>query len=374
MNNQFDVIIVGGGIIGHSISYSLAKRGIHALVLEKERINEKATSAAAGMLAVLSEVTDDSPLYEIARKSRNMFPALMNELYENTRIDIELIQKGMLTIAHSDSEVKRLQKMIQFHQSKGESASWIPTAQLKELEPNLTSTIFGAMHAPNDGHVSPVKLASAYAEGAKRLGGSLLEYTEVTELLVESGRVTGVKTNTTHYYSDHVVVAGGAWTSQLLKELPIIPVKGECFSVTSREELVSKTIFSDDCYIVPKQGNRMIVGATVIPGTYDENVNVNGVYSLLNKAIQILPQLKEAKWEKVWAGIRPQTIDHFPVMGEYPNIKGLYVATGHYRNGILLSPITGEMIACMITGEEEFLTYQHAFSLQRRGYMREVTN
>ncbi|MBM6617750.1 glycine oxidase ThiO [Bacillus suaedaesalsae] len=373
MNSKHDVIIVGGGIIGHSISYSLSKKGMKTLVIEKGKINKRATSAAAGMLAALSEVTDESPLYDIARTSRNMFPKLRDELYENTGIDIELIQQGMLNIAHTEEDAAKLIKMTQFHQSKGEAACWVPTTELNELEPNLSSTICGAMFASNDGHVSPLKLATAFAEGAKNYGGRLLEFTEVTELLIQNERVVGVKTYTDEFYSKNVVIAGGAWASHLLKDLPIFPVKGECFSVTSQEKLITKTIFSDECYIVPKQGNRYIVGATVIQGTYDERVNVAGIHSLLNKAINLLPKLKEAKWEKVWAGIRPQTIDELPFIDEHPTLKGVYVAAGHYRNGILLSPITGERIANLITGE--YVNFgTKAFSLKGREAIHEATH
>ncbi|KAA0547476.1 glycine oxidase ThiO [Bacillus sp. BGMRC 2118] len=363
VKTNYDVIVVGGGIIGHSISYALSKKGMSTLVIERGKTNEKATSAAAGMLAVLSEVTHEGPLYKIAKESRNMFPKLQEELYETTGIDIELIQKGMLNIAHNEIEAEKLIQLTKLHQSNGEMASWLLAPQLMEFESNLSNSIIGAMYAPDDSQVSPVKLAEAFAQGAMNQGGRLLEYTEVTGLLKENEKVLGVRTTAGNYFSEHVVIAGGAWSHLILEELQLFPVKGECFSVISQEKLVTRTIFSDECYIVPKHGNRYIVGATVIPGTYDESVTVAGVHSLLNKAINILPKLKEAKWEKVWAGIRPQTQNRLPIIDRHPSIKGLYIAAGHYRNGILLSPITGEKVADLIVGENTAMD-SNAFSIR----------
>jgi glycine oxidase len=356
MKNHYDVLIIGGGVIGHSVAYSLSKRGLTTLVIDKGEINQKASSAAAGMLAVQAEVTENGPLFELARKSRNMFPTLQKELMENSRIDIELIEEGMLNIALTEEKARFLKETIKFQKSIGEEASWLTCEEVKMIEPGLTGPILGAMFAPNDGQVSAYKLATAFAKGAEAFGAETMEHTEVTGLMIENDKVIGVKTVKEHYYAKHVVVAGGAWTKEILEtigfSLPISPVKGECFSVKTNERLLTKTLFSEDCYIVPKASGRYIIGATMVPNTFDEKVSVEGIAQLLNKATKLLPALKHAEWEKVWAGIRPETQDGLPYLGEHPSIEGLYVAGGHYRNGILLSPITGEIMATIIQGLE----------------------
>lgn len=370
MKMQCDVIIVGGGVIGHSIAYSLSKRGIYSTVIEKGRANEKATSAAAGMLGVQSELKEDGPLFELARRSRNMFPQLQEELLDQTGIDIELIQEGMLTIAKTEEETTTLKSMVEFQNCKGEQAQWLTSEGIREMEPNLSDSILGALYAPKDGQVSAYKLGTAFAKAASSLGVELLEYTEVTSLIMKNGRILGVKTTGGDFLANHVVVAGGAWSNNVLQSeelnLPIYPVKGECFSVISEETVVTRTIFSDECYIVPKTKGRYFVGATMIPHTFDESVSVVGISNLLKDSIKIIPKLIECKWEKVWAGIRPQTGDGLPFLGEHPFIQGLYVAGGHYRNGILLSPITGEVVANLIEGQEQKHLLHDAFSLDVR--------
>ncbi|MFZ3589849.1 glycine oxidase ThiO [Bacillus sp. DJP31] len=380
MKQHYDVLVIGGGIIGHSIAYSLSKRGKSVLILEKEKINQRATSAAAGMLAVQAEFTEAGPLFELARDSRNMFPSLAQELKERTNIDIELIKKGMLSVALTEEKVHQLQASTRFQKATGEETSWLSDNEVRRLEPHLSKKVLGAMYAPNDGQVSAPKLAASFAKGAESLGTRILEYTEVVDFIIEEGRVQGVITNTENFYTETVVVTCGAWTQHIIQKSnlipPIYPVKGECFSVRTTEELLAKTIFSEDCYIVPKREGRLIVGATMIPHNYDETVTVAGISQLLKSAINLLPALEGAEWEKSWAGIRPQTFDGQPYLGEHPFIKGLYVASGHFRNGILLSPITGEIMADMIEGKLESHNLA-AFSLdhkKRRKTRIEATN
>ena len=257
----------------------------------------------------------------------------------------------------TEEKKQALLQTIQFQKSASEQAEWLSMQEVLSIEPNLSHDIIGAMYAPNDGSVSAYKLASAFAEGARLVGATILENTDVFNIITENDRVIGVKASTGDFYGEHVVVTGGAWTSKIMSstntKVPIYPVKGECFSVQTDNELITKTIFSEECYIVPKGGGRYIVGATMIPGTYDEKVSVKGISQLANKAIKLLPAIQDAEWERVWAGIRPQTGDGLPYLGEHPTIAGLYVSSGHYRNGILLSPITGELVANMIHDQKK---------------------
>ncbi|MEI5909547.1 glycine oxidase ThiO [Bacillus spongiae] len=369
MRKMYEVLIVGGGIIGHSIAYSLSKRGISVLVLEKGQINEKSSSAAAGMLAVQAEMKKGGPLFELGRKSRNMFPALQAELKERTNIDIQLIQHGMLTVARTKEEKETIQGMIPFQKAAGEEVSWLSPDEVVEVEPSITRNTFGGMYAAKDGQVEAPKLSKAFAKAAYSLGTHVKEYTEVINLITDKGKCVGVETESERIYSDKVILTTGAWTKRLLQTtdfpLHVYPVKGECLSVTTKEPLLEKTVFTDGCYIVPKSSGRYIIGATMIPNTFDERVSVSGVSSLLDQAIALIPKLKNAHWEKVWSGIRPQTTDGKPYIGNHPSLKGLFVASGHYRNGILLSPITGEIMADIIEGKNIDQNVE-ALSLQRQ--------
>ncbi|MDP5274755.1 glycine oxidase ThiO [Chengkuizengella axinellae] len=352
MGKNYDAIVVGGGVIGSSVAYSLAKRGLKVILLEKERLASQASQAAAGMLAAQAEMTEAGSLFDLSRKSRNMFPKLAEELKELSGIDIALTNKGMFKIAVTEEQVKEYQQMISFQREAGEQVEWYTGEQLRKKERALSEVALGGLYLPNDGHVLAPELSIALAKSAAQLGATIQEYTEASSFILENGKVQGVKTDRGDLHSEHVIVTTGAWSKRLLRETGIestdYPVKGECFSVVFEKPILESTIFSHGCYLVPKKGGRLIVGATMKENTYDRKVSVDGIASLLEKAKRLMPGIVEAEWEKTWAGIRPQTADGVPYLGEHPDWQGLFVATGHYRNGILLSPITGEIIADLV--------------------------
>ncbi|WP_408009350.1 glycine oxidase ThiO [Pseudalkalibacillus sp. A8] len=370
MRAHYDVIVIGAGIIGCSIAYNLSKRGKSVVVLEKGSIAGKASSAAAGMLGAQTELEEDSPLFRLGKESRAMFPDLAAELKTLTGIDIEYEQNGIYKVAGTEDQVARLQSLIKAQNQLGEEAFWVTTEQLQKREPALTTDVLGAMNIPNDGQVSAPKLTKALAQAAMTLGVEIREFTEVHRFVKEAGEIKGVDTNIGLISAAHVVVAGGAWSENLLKEadvnLETYPVKGECFSVKTRKRLINGTIFSEDCYIVPKAGGRLIIGATERPGLFDETVTFEGISLLMEAAKKVLPGLGEAEWEKAWAGIRPQTKDALPYLGEHPELKNLFVATGHYRNGILLAPVTGKIMADLIDGIAVGKDWMSAFPINRK--------
>lgn len=355
MSERYDAIVVGGGVIGGSIAYNLAKRGAKVLLLEKDRLAGKSSGAAAGMLAAQAELEGDDPLFPIAKKSREMFPELSEELKRISGIDIGLINKGMLKIALTEQQKQKYQQIIRIQKEKGEQADWLTSEELQQKEPELSSAVSGAMYIEKDGQVEAPQLTLAFLKSAAASGAVIKEHVEVEEIQIHESRVTGLTTNEGTFRCDKVIVAGGAWSEKLLTktglQLGTYPVKGECFSVLTERPLLDCTVFSHGCYLVPKKGGRIIVGATVKPHTFNQKVTLEGISSLMERAKQLIPAIAEGEWEKSWAGIRPQTFDGLPYLGEHPACKGLFVATGHFRNGILLSPITGEIIADMVEGK-----------------------
>ncbi|MCA1053872.1 glycine oxidase ThiO [Rossellomorea aquimaris] len=352
MRRHYDVIIVGGGVIGSSIAYQLANRTKRVLLLEKDSIGDKASSAAAGMLGVHTELGNEIGLYKLAAKSRDMFPSLSEELREISGIDIEFNQNGMLKLAFSEGELKALQSVLTF----SEDVEWLTEADVARLEPCLEKEHRGALHAYKDGNVSARNFTLSLAKAAMCLGVEMIEFSKVTNILYEGDACIGIKTEHETFYSDETIIACGAWSSELLSAAGIHldghPVKGECFSVVFDHPLIERTIFTEGCYLVPKPGNRLLVGATEHPYTYDTSVTLKGMNSLMNEALTLFPQLSDAKWEKAWAGVRPKTDDVYPQMGRVHGWRGLSVATGHYRNGILLAPITGMMMADLMDGKD----------------------
>ncbi len=370
MGNSFDAIVVGGGINGSSIAYQLAKRGKKVLIIEKGTLACQASSAAAGMLAAQAEIEHDGPFFQIALKSQAMFPEITRELLKYTGIDIEFVNKGMLKIAETEEIALELQKQVVFQRQWDPSIQWLDARQVLEMEPALTTSVCGAMYLPNDGHVQPDKLSLAFANAAAHFGAEIREHTEVLSFIFENGKVTGVNTAAGPVYGEQVVVATGAWASDLLSEtgldITVYPVKGECFSVKPDKPMINITIFSDKRgYLVPKQNGEIYIGATSVERPVENKVTAGGIAELLERAMNIVPQIKDAKFERVWSGVRPQTGDGIPYIGEHPDWKGLFVAAGHYRNGILLSPLTGKAVADLMDGKSEDDEILSAFRLDR---------
>ena len=352
MQHRYDAIVVGGGVNGGSIAYTLTKRGKKVLLLEKDRIASKSSGAAAGMLAAQAELDGESPLFPLASKSREMFTLLAEEIRELSGIDIGLFRKGMLKVAQTPEEASRYKQVVRFQQAAGEQAEWLTGNEARRKESALSDAVVGAMHIEKDGQVSAPDLTIGLIKSAAILGADIKEQIEVREVLTEAGKVSGVQTSEGAFTSEHVIVAGGAWSEALVAktglQLETLPVKGECFSVLTSRPLLDCTVFSPGCYLVPKKGGRTIIGATERPYQFNNTVTVEGISFLMEKAIKLVPAIAEAEWEKAWAGIRPETADSLPYLGEHPAYEGLFIAAGHYRNGILLSPVTGESIADLV--------------------------
>ncbi|MED3562639.1 glycine oxidase ThiO [Bacillus xiapuensis] len=368
MNQSYDVAIIGGGINGASIAYQLSKRDKKVIILEKKQLACQASSAAAGMLAAQAEIEQDGPLFQMALKSQAMFPDMANELFELTGIDIELVQKGMLKIAETEEIAIEAKQQVLFQRNWDSKIQWLDSAEIREMEPALSPNVAGGMYLPNDGHVQPEKLTAAFAKAAVQIGTQIRENTEVLSILFKNGQVKGVKTTNGDIHCEQVVVATGAWAGQLLREsgldVPLYPVKGECFSIKTETPLINRTIFSDKrCYLVPKRNGEIYIGATMIENTFDLNVTPGGLATLIERATKLIPEIKDMAWERVWAGVRPQTGDGLPYIGEHPEWKGLFVAAGHFRNGILLSPITGKLVADLLGGKQDPII--SAFKLER---------
>ena len=355
MNKMYDAIIVGGGVNGGSIAFNLAKRGMKVLLLEKDRLASKASGAAAGMLGAQAELDGEGPLFQLARTSRALFSGLADELKKTSGVDIELVNKGMLRLALTDREQQEHHRISEIHKQNGELAELLTGKEARRREPALSNEVIGAMYLEKDGQVAAPQLALGFLKSASALGCVIKEYVEVHSFHFSNGKVTGVTTNEGDYMSNNVVVTGGAWSEKLLMkislQLKMYPVKGECFSVRTEFPLLSSTIFTPGCYLVPKKDGRIIIGATVIPNTFNQQVTLEGIFSLMENAKRLVPSILQGEWERAWTGIRPQTADGLPYLGEHPDYRGLFIATGHFRNGILLSPITGEVMADLIEGK-----------------------
>ncbi|GAB7387200.1 glycine oxidase ThiO [Bacillaceae bacterium] len=370
-----DVVVIGGGIIGCAIAYYLAKENRHVILLEKQALGQEASAAAAGMLGAQVENHAPGALYQLSLASRKRFLPLAEELHAATGIDIELNRTGMLRVARSEREQKEIAELASWQINHGEAVHSLEKDALRAREPHLAEDVISGLYIPHDYQVSAVKLTQAFAEGAARKGAQLREYQEVQNIVRHGGKIVYVETADATYAANDYVLAAGAWSGTLAARLgiglPVKPLKGEMFAFESRPAVCEHTLFMNGCYLVPKRDGTIFVGATEVDAGYDKTVTIEGLRGLMERAGELLPMARLCRFNRAWAGLRPFSADGLPFIGRHQAAANLVIATGHHRNGILLSPITGEIVAALITGKQTaetkaLLSLCEAFSPNRQ--------
>ncbi|RFU67519.1 glycine oxidase ThiO [Peribacillus saganii] len=363
MKKTFDVAIIGGGIIGCSIAYYLAKEKLDVAVFESQQIGGKATSAAAGMLGAHSECDDLNLFYPFARSSQLAYLHLQEELKEISGIDIGLTHGGIYKLAFSESDKMQLLPTISLP-----TVDWFDADKVRKSEPCITSNVMGAAYIRDDVHVLPLSVCKSFSKSAQMLGASVFEFTNVLDMHKKDSSYV-IKTTKGSFDSNLVVVANGVWSSTFFQNLgleqKLVPVKGECISVFNDGVPLKHTLFHDHNYIMPRKNGKLVIGATMIENDWNEAPTLGGVEQLIAKAKSILPTITDLRLDSYWAGLRPQTFDQRPFIGTHPEQDGILFATGHYRNGILLAPATGQMIRDLILQKEVRKDWVEAFKINR---------
>jgi glycine oxidase len=355
MHSAVDIAIVGGGVIGCSIAYHATRRGAQVALLDAEQVGSGASGATAGMLVAQAEAHEPGPLLDLMLLSRDLHKPHGEELYELTGLDLEYVWAGTLQVATDTVSRESFSEKYSWQKEQGLTAQWLDADEARKLEPNLAPESIGALYLSEDGQVNPPRLVQALALGATLGGAKIMEATRVSRFVVEGQKVTGVRTTQGTISAGAVVVASGAFSVLLSDEfgihLPVYPVKGDLLAVKARPVPIRANIYNSRCYIVPKRDGRVIIGATEEPGVYDRHPTLGGVASLSRAAVELIPSLSHAPFASVWGGLRPGSPDSRPILGSVEGWEGLLLATGHYRNGVLLSAVTGEIVAALALGE-----------------------
>ncbi|MFZ0420511.1 MAG: glycine oxidase ThiO [Candidatus Sulfotelmatobacter sp.] len=350
---NWDVIVIGGGIIGLSLSLELRKQGTSVLVVERGEPGREASSAAGGMLVDCSLETP-ATLQPLATASARMYPEFVYELQVESGLYVDLRDQGTIVFPPAEHVYER----------PGFKLETLLPAPLAKLEPALAETNRPAFYL-KERSVDPRGLTAAALQAAKRRGVDVSSGETVTSVRVSDGRVQGVVTKKTSFHAPKVVNCAGAWSGQISPcAFPTRPVKGQmlCLASPSRN-LLQHVIRSPEIYIIPRSDGRILVGTTVEEAGYDKRTDVATIQRLHRSAIAMVPELRNAKILEDWAGLRPGTPDALPILGETAT-PGYYVATGHFRDGILLAPITAQVMADAVAGKPP--AYQlDAFSFSR---------
>jgi len=350
MTARESAIVVGGGIIGCSIAYELTKRGFAVTLLDKGGLNEEASTAAAGMLGAHVEIHEDGPFYELCKESQRLYRPWTEELYELTGISPQYTPEGIVRAALTEDDESELRGRLPWI-----GCSWLSADEIRALEPALSPNVRGGLYFESDHQIHPLHLARSLQAALQLSGCRVMPWTPALGVIRENGRVCGVRCPQGPLYADRVIVTAGAWGGELLEgaglKLPLFPVKGQCFAVRPASLPIRKTAFTQGCYIIPRQDGTLTIGATQLEVGFDKQPTAAGIAAVYAKAEALLPCVKDAAFLKTWAGLRPGTPDGLPYIGGVAGAPGLIVATGHYRNGILLAPVTAKLIGQLTSGE-----------------------
>jgi len=342
-------VVVGGGVIGLSIAWHLAREGASVTVLERGRVGGQASGAAAGMTAPLAEAPAASPLLDLGLSSLRLYPAFTATLREETGLDPEFVGPGMLRVALDDEEAAALQEKFAWQRSAGLPLALLEPGDVRRLEPALTPTVATAIVSVEEKHVEPRRLVRALAQAGARRGVRVIENESVTGFETRRERILYVETSVHRHPCAQVVIAGGAWSQglghRLGVDLPVFPVRGQILALSCLPPPVRHSIYARPGYLVPKADGRLVVGATQERAGFEAHPTAGGVLQLLETARALVPALATAPFDGAWAGLRPGTVDGLPILGRLPGRENAWAAAGHFRNGVLLAPITGEILA-----------------------------
>jgi glycine oxidase len=381
---SFDVVVVGGGVIGLSCAWRAAQRGARVALLERGEPGCGATRVAAGMLAPVGELSFGEPeLLELTLAASRMYPEFVAELEAVTGETTGYERLGALHVALDRDEAAQLRRVHELQRSLELKAEWLPPRRCRELEPGLTPSFHGGVFAPGEAAVDPRTLTGVLAAACASEGVEIRPGCEVVEGVFDGERLVGVRTapgsagpfdraGGEELRAERVVLASGAWSgaTQWLPEHarpPVRPVKGQVVELRSRsEEPPARHILaSERVYLVPRPDGRLVIGATVEEMGFDTAVTAGGIHELLREAYRLLPDVAEMEFVDVTAGLRPGTPNNLPIVGPGA-VDGLILATGHFRNGILLAPLAAEGVADLLAGAPK--TDQRSSLVAHTGY------
>ena len=345
-----DVAIIGGGVIGLAIARALAQRGVRdVLVVERSSLGAEASSAAAGMLAPQAEADSADNFFKLCCQSRDLYPTFAQSIKEETGIDIELETAGTLYLGFTEEDERELEQRYQWQSTAGLAIEKLTAEEARMFEPALSNGVRCALRFPLDSQVENRKLISALAAANEALGVEMLTGVSVDGININRNRVAGIKTANGFIGCERVVLACGAWTTQLLPaELPnprIEPVRGQMVCFEAIPQISRHVIYSPRGYLVPRRDGRLLAGSTSEHAGFDKRVTAAGIQAIVSAALEISPRIAGLPVASSWSGLRPRAADGLPVLGPCAEIDGVFYATGHYRNGILLTPITAELLA-----------------------------
>ena len=358
------VIIIGGGVIGLGIGWQLAKAGDAVTIHERGQAGRGASWAAGGMLGPIAEAhIDELDLLKLSNQSLARYPEWVDELEAETEMTIGYRAEGTLIVGIQPDDTYQLQHAYDLYQDLGLNVQWLTGQEAREIEGALSPYVTAAIRCETDHQVDNRLMVQALQRAYESRGGVLHQNSSVERIVIENGTATGIQTEDGFQGADVCILAAGCWSGQIsgLPDTlipPVRPVKGQMLALQMREDIMISNVirtvkarYPMPVYLVPRTDGRLVIGATTEELGFDTDLIVGGIYELLHGAFEAVPAVYELPLLETWTGLRPGSSDNAPILGKTP-VENLIYATGHYRNGILLTPITAYEIAKLIlTGE-----------------------
>jgi glycine oxidase len=348
---SFDVAIAGGGLIGGAIALELAQAGLRVGVFDRAEPGREASWASAGILSPAPENPGVIPMVPLGKASVSLYPDFVANVEEISGQRVGFRPKGTIEALFSADAVRDLSTIIALHHGLGLKAEPLRHEDARELEPALNPDLEAAALRPDEASVDNRLLTKAVLAAAQRSGAEIFAQSSVLGIWREGGPCAGLRLRDEKVAAKWTVVAAGAFSSQIegvQSYAPVRPAKGQILALRSDGLKIDRVLWSDKVYLVPRDDGRIVAGATVEYVGYEKGVTAGGVETILAAAIELAPTLANARIDETWAGLRPDSPDHLPILGP-TDIDGLLMATGHFRSGVLLTPITARLVREWIT-------------------------
>jgi glycine oxidase len=344
-----DIVVIGAGVIGCAVAYELARRGASVEIVDDRPAGMGATQASAGVLAPYIEAREGGPLLDLTVRSLDLFDKFVARVTSVSGVDVRYHRTGTIDVAFQDDTINRFRAVAAELTRRGVTAELLTAEAARREEPLLADGILGGLLIEAHGYVAAADLTRALAAAARRHGAQVVESGRVRRVSRRGGDLL-VETDRGSLVGNGVVLAAGSWSSKIeiegvLPRVPIRPVRGQLLQLAWQGPPLRRVTWGERCYLVPWDDGTLLVGATVEDAGFDERTTAAGVHDLLEAACELVPHAWTATFAAARAGLRPASSDELPVIGPSQRVPNLMYATGHYRNGVLLAPLTAQLVA-----------------------------
>jgi glycine oxidase len=351
MTKNFDAVIAGGGLIGGAIALELALAGVHVAIFELGEPGREASWASAGILSPAPENPATIPLVPLGKASMSLYPQFVGRVEEISGKQVGFRPKGTVEALFSRDAARELSTHVALHHGWGLRAEALSAEDARELEPALSPELEAAVLRPDEASIDNRALTQAVLDAARKSGVEIFPHREVRGVWREKQRCAGLLLENEKVSANWTIIAAGSFSASIAgvdAYAPVRPAKGQMASLRAERLKIERVLWSDKIYLVPRNDGRILAGASVEYVGFDRNVTAGALATVLSGAIELAPDLAHARVEETWAGLRPDSPDHLPILGP-ADIDGLLIATGHFRSGILLTPITARLIREWVT-------------------------